>query len=428
MAPKSKVHSKKHVARLERERRQVRLIKFIAIGAVAAVILVLAYGYLDINYLRPRQPVAEVNGEKVTTKEFQARVVMQRNQLLTQYMQFLQYQQSFGFDMNAQLEQIQASLDVPTSVGQQVLDALINEVLIRQETERRGIGLAEVEVETYAREQFGFFPDGTPIPTATPTEATISYPTLSAEQLALVTATPVPTEGPTVTPLPTATLDPAINATATSTPAPTPLPSPTATPYTLEGYQGRYDETLQAYMDMGLTENQYRRLFETELLRIKLFDALTADLPAEEEQVWARHILVEDEEAAKAVIERLNNGEDFGALAIELSEDTGSGAQGGDLGWFGKGQMVPAFEIAAFSLEDGEISEPVESNFGWHIIQKLGQITLPLSSSAYQQLRQTVFDEFLANLREESDVVIHDQWIENVPTSPNLQDLQGQLP
>ena len=172
---------------------------------------------------------------------------------------------------------------------------------------------------------------------------------------------------------------------------------------------------------------QYRRLFETELLRTKLFDAITADTPLEEEQVWARHILVEDEETAKAVIERLNNGEDFGALAIELSEDTGSGAEGGDLGWFGKGQMVPAFETAAFNLEEGQISEPIESNFGWHIIQKLGQTTLPLSASAYQQARQTAFDDFIATLREESDVVIHDIWMERVPTSPGLQDLQGQF-
>lgn len=427
MAPKPRVQSKKHIARLERERRQVRLITFVAIGIVAAVVLILAYGYLDTTYLRARQPVVEVNSEKVTTKEFQARVVMQRNQLLNQYMQFLQYQQSFGFDMNSQLEQIQTSLDTPVTVGQQVLDALIDEALIRQEAAKRGISLSAEDVETFMREQFGFFPDGTPTPTITPTEVTVTYPTLSAKQLALVTATPVPTEGPTVTPPPTVTADPAVTATATSTPAPTAMPSPTATPYTLEGYQGRFDETLQAYKDMGLTEKQYRRLFENELLRTKLFDTVTADTPREDEQVWARHILVADEETAKAIFERLKNGEDFAALAIELSEDTGSGAQGGDLGWFGKGQMVPAFEAVAFSLEDGEISEPVESNFGWHIIQKLGHTTLPLTASAYQQARQAAFDEFLTKLREESDIVIHDYWVERVPTSPNLQDLQGQF-
>ena len=417
MAPKSKAQSKKHVARLERERRQIKLIQYIAIGVVAAVILVLAYGYLDINYLQARQPVVEVNGEKITTKEFQGRVVIQRNDMLTQYMQYVQFQQ-YGLDSTAQLEQIELSLSTPSIVGQQVIDFMIGETLIRQEAERRGISVSTEELEAFMREQFGFFPDGTPVPTITPTEVSISYPTLSPEQLALVTVTPVPTQGPTVTPPPTATVDPAF------TPAPTPLPAPTATPYTLEGYQGRFDEVLSGMEEIGLSEEQYRRLFETGLLRTKLIEAVTTDLPAEEEQVWARHILVADEESANAIIERLESGEDFAALAVELSEDTGSGTVGGDLGWFGKGQMVPEFETAAFSLEDGESSEPVQSNFGWHIIQKLGHTTIPLSASAYDQARQTAFDDFIANLREESDIVIHDIWIERVPTSPNLQDLQ----
>jgi parvulin-like peptidyl-prolyl isomerase len=180
--------------------------------------------------------------------------------------------------------------------------------------------------------------------------------------------------------------------------------------------------------EIGLTEAQYRRLFETGLLRQKLLDEVTADLPSEEEQVWARHILVPDEETANQVIERLNNGEDFAALASELSEDTGSAASGGDLGWFGKGRMVPEFEEVAFDLEVGEISEPVESQFGYHIIQTLGRTTLPLDSFAYEQARQSEFEDYIAQLREEADITIYDYWVERVPLSPNLQELQQGLP
>jgi parvulin-like peptidyl-prolyl isomerase len=430
MAPKPKVQSKKHIARLERERRQVRLIKYIAIGVVAAVILIIGYGYIDTTYLQARQPVAEVNGDKITTKEFQARVVIQRNELLSQYVQYLQNQQiyqQFGMDVSAQLEEIENTLSTPIIVGEQVLDFLISEALIRQEAESRGISVSAEELEAYTREQFAFFPDGTPTPTITPTEVVIEYPTLSAEQLELVTATPVPTQGPTVTPPPTPTVDPAFTPEPTLTPPPTPLPAPTGTPYTLEGYQARFEEVLSGMQEIGLSEEQYRRLFETGLLRTKLLEEVTADTPREEEQVWARHILVADEETANDVYERLQNGEDFATLATELSEDTGSAVNGGDLGWFGTGQMVPVFESAAFSLEVGEISKPVPSNFGWHIIQKLGQTTLPLSASAYSQAQQEAFDDFLSKLREDSDIVIYDEiWMERVPTSPNLQDLQQQ--
>src|SRR3970040_642361 len=125
MAPKPKIQSKKHIARLERERRQTRLIQYIAIGVVAVVILIVGYGYLNINVLQKLQPVAEVNGEKITTKEFQARVTIPRNQLLNQYLEYMQYQQVFGMDTSAQLQQIESSLSIPTIIGQEVMDDMI---------------------------------------------------------------------------------------------------------------------------------------------------------------------------------------------------------------------------------------------------------------------------------------------------------------
>jgi hypothetical protein len=425
MAPKPKIQSKKHIARLERERRQSKLIQYIAIGVVAAVILIIGYGYLNINVLQKLQPVAEVNGEKITTKEFQARVTIQRNRLLSQYVEYMQYQQIFGMDTSAQLQQIESSLSIPTVIGQEVMDDMIRTVLIRQEAEKRGITISAEEVEAFKKEQFLYFPDGTPTPTITPTQGEVTYPTLSAAQLALVTVTPVPTKGPTSTALPTATVDPAFTPEPTSTTAPTPLPSATPTPYTLEGYENTFATAQASLREAGISKEQYEKIFETELLRKKLFEAVTADIALEQDQLWARHILVATEEEARAVIERLNNGEEFGALAAELSQDTGSGANGGDLGWFGKGAMVAPFEEAAYALEVGEISEPVQSDFGWHIIQLIDRATLPMTTAEYEQARQAAFDDFLTKLREESEVTIYDYWTERVPTTPGLEALQG---
>lgn len=87
------------------------------------------------------------------------------------------------------------------------------------------------------------------------------------------------------------------------------------------------------------------------------------------QELNARHILVEDEATAKEIIEKLNDGGDFAELAKEFSTDPDSGAQGGDLGWFSVGTMVPAFNDAAYALEIDKISEPVQSDFGYHIIQ-----------------------------------------------------------
>ncbi len=423
MAPNPKIESKKHIARLERERQQTRLIKIAATLIVLAVVLILGYGYLDINVLQLRQPVAEVNGEKITTKEFQARVQIQRRQLINQYLEYQQYQQAFGMDVSQQLKEIETKLNVPSIVGKEVLDAMIQEALIRQEAAKRGITVTPEEIEAFRREQFRFFPDGTYTPTVTPTAVEIVYPTLSAEQMKLVTVTPSPTSGPTVTPPPTATPNLSATPTAQSTSQPTSTPRPTATPYTLEGYQEQFATAQASFVEIGLTEAQYQRLFETELLRQKLFEAVTSDTPAEEEQVWARHILLNDEETAKQVLERLKKGESFAKVAQEVSQDPGSAGQGGDLGWFGKGQMVEPFEKAAYALEVGQISEPVQTTFGWHIIQLIGRTTQPLTAYRYNEIRQTAFEDFLTKLREESEVVIHDYWTERVPNTPRLEDL-----
>ncbi|HEY8495770.1 MAG TPA: peptidylprolyl isomerase [Limnochordales bacterium] len=109
--------------------------------------------------------------------------------------------------------------------------------------------------------------------------------------------------------------------------------------------------------EIEVTEDEIRSYFDENRERL-----------GQPEQVRARHILVETEEQAKELKERLAAGEDFAALAKEHSIDRGSAARGGDLGWFGRGAMVAPFEEAAFSLKPGEISDPVRTSFGYHLI------------------------------------------------------------
>jgi peptidyl-prolyl cis-trans isomerase C len=96
-------------------------------------------------------------------------------------------------------------------------------------------------------------------------------------------------------------------------------------------------------------------------------EAAKAQKPQQE--VHARHILVGTEEEAKAALKRLMGGEEFAAIAKSVSKDPG--AEGGDLGWFTKDRMVPEFADAAFKLEVGQVSDPIKSSFGWHIIEIL---------------------------------------------------------
>lgn len=107
------------------------------------------------------------------------------------------------------------------------------------------------------------------------------------------------------------------------------------------------------------------------------------------EQVQASHILVEDEETAKEVKEKLDAGEDFADLAKEYSTDSSS-ESGGDLGYFGKGEMVAEFEEAAFAMEIGEISEPVKSEHGYHIIKVVDK--KEAKDAVYEDVKDEVKD------------------------------------
>lgn len=88
------------------------------------------------------------------------------------------------------------------------------------------------------------------------------------------------------------------------------------------------------------------------------------------DKIKCSHILVEKHSQALAVLDRLKKGEKFADIAKELSLDTGSGKRGGELGYFGRGKMVKPFETAAFKLAVGEISEPVKTEYGYHIIKR----------------------------------------------------------
>lgn len=161
------------------------------------------------------------------------------------------------------------------------------------------------------------------------------------------------------------------------------------------------------------------------LLRQAVLDYLALDVPHVEEQVWARHILVATEEEADAVLARLDAGEDWSALAAELSTDTTNKDLGGDLGWFSRDTMVEPFANAAFELRIGEISQPVQSDFGWHIIQVLGhEQRRPLTGSVFDQRVQQAYDAFVAGLREKYTWEIFDNWQSIVPTRPSIPPLQ----
>lgn len=393
-----------HLRRDDIQRRWVVIVTSLILFIVLAIV---GAGLLDQYVLKQRQPVAIVGGEKITTHQFQVAVRYRRSQLIGQYGQTLQFASFLGSDpstnsyIQQQLASIQAQLADNESLGQAVLEELISDRLIRQEAARRGIEVTSDEVERELQDAFGFYPEGTPTqagPTLTPPPATIT---------------------PAVSPTPTVTLTP----TATpATPEPSRTPIPSATPYTAEGFAEDYQSYLsETRKTTGMNESEFREVIESVIFRRKLLAALTADLPRDEDQVHARHILVGTQIEAAALRDRLVKGESWDALAQEVSLDTSNKDSGGDLGWFGRGQMVGEFEAAAFALKPGSISEPVLTDFGWHLINVVSHQARTLSLTAYEDLQNSFFESWIASERAKTGAVeTFEIWRERVPTEPVL--------
>jgi peptidyl-prolyl cis-trans isomerase D len=463
--PTQKIVTKKHLARMERERIQNRNILIAGITIFVLVFGIIGYGILDQLVLKNIQPVAKVGSETIGLGNFYSQVRYQRNSLVSSFRQYTQYLQMFGSNQSftQAMQQIQTQLSDATGLGQTVLDQMIDDVLIRQYATKNNITVTRQEVDKAFQEAFGYFQNGTPSPTGTATEAStstlsayqqvlVATPFLSLTQLAELSATPTATVTPTgtITPppptntlAPTATITPTqtltptgpINsATPTTGPSLTPTVVPSATlsptPYTLAGYQNEVKTAVAGFKSsINIGENELRKIIENSLYRKKVMDKVLEGLKAEEEQVWARHILVKDEATAKDILQRIQNGESFFFLANKYSTDTGSAINGGDVGWFGKGKMVPEFETAAFALNVGEISQPIASQFGFHIIQVLGHENRPLAEADFSTYRQTKFTDWLKSYRTENSKTIQQFsiWSNEVPKAPDLtaEDLQS---
>jgi peptidyl-prolyl cis-trans isomerase C len=158
------------------------------------------------------------------------------------------------------------------------------------------------------------------------------------------------------------------------------------------------------------------------------------DAMKDEKEVHARHILLATEQEAKDAKKKLDAGKSFEDVAKDYSKDAGSAKNGGDLGWFTKDKMVPEFAAAAFSMKKGEISGPVKSSFGWHIIQveDIRKVAPPAFAEVKEQikakLQEKKLNDYIASLVKGADVKVFDAKGKEVPFNKNLPDEKGAAP
>jgi peptidyl-prolyl cis-trans isomerase D len=436
---KSQIVTKKHLARQQRERLQNRYILIVSVAVVVIVVGLIGFGIVQQYLIQPQQPVAKIGNKVVTTKQFQTYARYERVQWIQQYQYYQQLQQFFGTDQSSlsYIQQLMSQIDyqLQSSVlGQNAVDYLVANQIIQEEAAKRGIIVSSDEVDKALQDYLGYFPNGTP--TTEPTSIPVPTSTLNPTQLALIppTATAIPTSTATPTPTitvtqeiasstPTIVITPTTTLAVTATPAVTSTPSPTPTPYTTQEYATNFQQFASNMKTVAnLSEADLRWIFTMQIFRQKVFDAITADISRQQDQVWARHMVLTDQTQAQAAYDRVTKGEDFITVATEVMSGTNNTT---DLGWFGKGTLDSNAESIVWDMKIGQISQPIQTSNGWEIFQVLGHEIRTLSDADFNTLKQTDFQNWINDQQTAQNAQIFDTWKTRVPTSPTIPPTQA---
>jgi len=364
---KKPVETRKRRALRKKEQHQQRMV-LIGLGIVGLIVVgLLAMGLYQEYVAKPASPVAIVGDVPIRTDAYQKRVRLERFNL-RRSIEYWERQKAmldpekeedkFYIQLvDQQLQQLKSRLE---NVGVTVLQQMIDEELIRQKAAEEGITVTPQEVQLQIERAFGY-ERNPPTPTPTPITATL---------------------------------------TITGTPTPTP------TRMTEKEFKQAYKEFITSLQkQVGISEQEYRDIVAVILLREKLRQVLADKVPTTAEQVHVRHILLDSEEEAKEVLEKLKAGADFAELAKEYSKDEATKDNGGDLGWFPRGKWEKTFEDVAFSLEVGRISGIIKTSMGYHIIKVEGhEMNRELDPAYLAERRASALEDWLAKARNSDKV------------------------
>lgn len=410
------------VSRRQQEERQQRIF-LISVGMAALlVVLVLAGGLTYEYFIKPNQVLAEVNGQQIKRRDYwkyQSVVLYQQARLYENYAtQSTGQQQSqflgFAASLDAQREKVWGSTDVTSSTIQNMIE---NQIYI-DGADSMGIELPESDVELYALNTFSSAdaPLMTPVPTPTMIPARSEAATKTAEALLGTpdTASGTPLAGTPAsdatpvgyggTPASSPVASPVTEGTAVASPGAVATPDPTTVLSSADASFTNFEN--QVFDKAHMSRSDYYRLFaKPQLAREKLDAVLQNAVPQSAEQVHLSHILVATQELAQQLYGQINGGASFDALARSNSTDTLTAPTGGDLGWVTKSEIDLAASTAAFALKAGQITEPIQTPYGWEIIRVNDKAPdRPLTDKQFESARTKAVDTWVAQQRESSKI------------------------
>ena len=412
--------SRKDILRARKQEGQKRKIR-IAVAIVAGLILMVAViAIVNELIIAPKQAIATVGGQEIPLGEWQDRVSFERAQLLS----FLDEQSE-----TLEMEMIQSfaqqyinALAAPNAelFAESVLDQMVDEAIIQQAAEARGITVSEADIDEEIGENFNYFGGDSPTPFPSPTETIEPTPSL----------TPIPTAVITDI-VPTAVIPP------TPTTGPTSTPPPTATPVSEEAFQQEFDDYLAGLGKYGVDTDLYREIIRAQLYRQYFSDVLAEEnaLPTRAEHASFYLLMFDNEADAETAFERISNNEDYLAEwnmihSVPAGSETAEfpTALASEMLWQTEEALLPNFGAeaseAAFLLplnvpSDVLVYEVDEGTNRYFLIMVNGREERDLAEAALEGAKSQLLTSFLEEQRLEN-TDISGRWRQRVPSQPLL--------
>ncbi|MEZ4513470.1 MAG: SurA N-terminal domain-containing protein [Chloroflexota bacterium] len=381
--------SRKEVLLARKQEQQMRRIRLGAYIVGGLLLLVLLVGLVNEFLIVPNRAVAVVNGEDISLSQWRDRVTYERAQrIVFLENQYEAFEGNVGIIQQFAGQSINDLLD-SEGLGQAVLNQMVDEVVIRQAAQERGISVSEADIDAYIGESFNYFNGESPTPFPTATATIMPTPSLTPIPTAVITEVV-----PTNTPFPTATI------------GPTATPRPTATPVSAESFQTELDDLVSSLTALGAKESVYRSVVAAQLYREQLADALAEEqaLPKEAEQANLFQISTTVEADAQELLAMV---ESEGYLTVWNTLRSGEAEiQASASEIMGRLQEDLAQELddniaqEAFSLPLDTPSGVLERDMGdetktYYIIQVSGREVKPLSDSRFQSNKLQALSNFI---------------------------------
>ncbi|MEA2531671.1 MAG: hypothetical protein QOG89_3315 [Thermomicrobiales bacterium] len=477
---------RRRISRREREERRKRQL-FWGMGVAGALIAVILVGFAANEYwIKPRHVMATVDGTKIRRKDYwkvRSFDLLNQASQFSQLATFASSEQQQQYQSLAQqalteLEDVWGSTDTNDAT----LSKMIDDQVYLKNLDKLNLTIADQEVDDYIAQQFE--PADAPIYTPTPTptliptraawatETAVAQAATATAEAATSEASPEAAGSPealgspeaasspsTSTPVadgspapsaasPTSTTLPSVELPQASPAAPHASPSaatpdsdasPAASPVAeatvsptpnqeqarqtaAAGYEQFQDN---AFERTHLSRADYERLIvRPSVARQKVRETLEAQVGQSAEQLHAAHILVSTKELADSLYQQLQQPDaNFEQLAKDNSTDTSTAPNGGDLGWFPRGIMVSEFDAVAFATQPGQLSQPFETDFGWHIVRVYAlEPDRPLTDEQITQLKSKKVQDWLDEQKAATDIS------SDLEPSPTPADQQFQPP